>query len=120
MRRDEDCQLRPQRRSVALFLTGTLVGGVAVGAVFLGSLATANRLAPPDRRAQAISAYFVASYCGLIIPVVGVGVLAHFTGYFTAVLALSILLAVLCIFALASMARTVSSDRAASRLPAAV
>jgi len=106
--------------NVALFLTGTLVGGVAVGAVFLGSLATANRLAPPDRRAQAISAYFVASYCGLIIPVVGVGVLAHFTGYFTAVLALSILLAVLCIFALASMARTVSSDRAASRLPAAV
>jgi len=104
--------------NVALFLTGTLVAGVAVGGVFLGSLATANRLAPPERRAQAISAYFVASYCGLVIPVVGVGVLADFTGYFTAVLSLAILLAVLCIFALASIARTLTSDRTASRDPA--
>src|ERR1700676_1615098 len=38
---------------MALFLAGTVVGGVAVGAVFLGSLATANRLAPPGRRGQA-------------------------------------------------------------------
>jgi MFS family permease len=97
---------------VALFLTGTLLAGVAVGAVFLGSLATANRLAPAQRRAQAISAYFVACYCGLIIPVVGVGVLAEFTGDFTAVLALAIVLAVLCLFAMASMARTPDSDRA--------
>jgi predicted MFS family arabinose efflux permease len=36
--------------AMALFLTGTVVGGVAVGAIFLGSLATANRLAPPGRR----------------------------------------------------------------------
>ena len=89
-----------------MFLTGTVVAGVAAGAVFLGSLATANRLAPAERRGQAISAYFVASYCGLIIPVIGVGVTAQFTGDFTAVLALSILLAVLCVFALASIART--------------
>ena len=32
---------------VVLFLAGTVVAGAAVGAVFLGSLATANRLAPP-------------------------------------------------------------------------
>ena len=91
---------------VALFLAGTVVAGVAAGAVFQGSLATANQLAPAERRGQAISAYFVASYCGLIIPVIGVGVTAQFTGDFTAVLALSILLAVLCVFALASIART--------------
>src|SRR6202023_3985183 len=36
--------------SLPLFLFGTVVGGVAVGAVFLGSLATANRLPPPARR----------------------------------------------------------------------
>ena len=42
--------------AMALFLTGTVVGGAAVGAIFLGSLATANRLAPPGRRSQAISA----------------------------------------------------------------
>ena len=81
--------------AMGLFLAGTAVGGVAVGAVFLGSLATANRLAPPERRGQAISAYFVACYTGLIIPVVGVGVLSEFVGTFPAVLAFSLLLAVL-------------------------
>ncbi len=62
---------------MALFLAGTVAGGVAVGAIFLGSLATANRLAPAERRGQAISAFFVACYAGLIIPVVGVGVLVR-------------------------------------------
>jgi MFS family permease len=92
---------------MALFLAGTVVGGVAVGAVFLGSLATANRLAPPGRRGQAISAFFVACYTGLIIPVVGVGVASEFIGDFAAVLALSILLAILCAFSLASIRKTV-------------
>ena len=68
--------------AMALFLAGTVAGGVAVGAIFLGSLATANRLAPAERRGQSISAFFVACYAGLIIPVVGVGVLAGFTGTF--------------------------------------
>ena len=90
---------------VALFLAGTVVAGAAVGAVFLGTLAMASRLAPPGRRGQAVSAYFVACYCGLVIPVVGVGVASQFIGDFPAVLALSILLAVLCIFALARIAR---------------
>jgi MFS family permease len=97
---------------VALFLAGTVVAGVAVGAVFLGSLATANRLAPPGRRAQTISAYFVACYCGLVIPVIGVGVAAGYIGDFPAVLALSILLTALCIFALASIARALAPGRA--------
>jgi MFS family permease len=98
--------------ALALFLAGTVVAGVAVGAVFLGSLATANRLAPPGRRGQAISTYFVSCYCGLIIPVVGVGVTAEFIGDFPAVLALSILLAALCLFALASIARDLAPGRA--------
>jgi MFS family permease len=85
---------------MALFLAGTVVGGVAVGAVFLGSLATANRLAPPGRRGQVISTYFVLCYCGLIIPVVGIGVASEFIGDFPAVLALSIVLAGVCLFSL--------------------
>ena len=88
---------------MALFLAGTIAGGVAVGAVFLGSLATANRLAPPGQRGQVISAFFVACYAGLIIPVVGVGVASGFIGDFAAVLAFSILLAALCLFSLGSI-----------------
>jgi MFS family permease len=91
--------------TMALFLAGTVVSGVAVGAVFLGSLATANRLAPPERRGQTISAFFVACYTGLIIPVVGVGILSEFVATFTAVLAFSLLLAVLSLVSLAISSR---------------
>jgi hypothetical protein len=86
-----------------------------VGAVFSGSLATANRLAPPGRSGQVVSAYFVACYCGLTIPVVGVGVAAEIIGDFPAVLALSILLAALCIVAFAGIARAFALERAARR-----
>jgi len=88
------------RSEMPLFLAGTVAGGVAVGAIFLGTLATANRLAPAERRGQVISAFFVACYAGLIIPVVGVGVLSEFTGTFPAVLTFSILLAALCLFSI--------------------
>jgi hypothetical protein len=81
------------------------VGGAATGAIFLGSLATANRLAPAERRGQTLSAFFLACYAGLIIPVVGVGVISGFTGTFTAVLIFSILLAVLCLFSIFRFAR---------------
>jgi MFS family permease len=91
--------------SMALFLAGTVVGGVAVGAVFLGSLATANRLAPPGQRGQTVSTFFVLCYAGLIIPVVGVGVATLFIGDLPAVLAFSILLAVLSLFSLTSIRR---------------
>jgi MFS family permease len=101
--------------ALALFLAGTVVGGMAVGAIFLGSLAIANRLAPPERRGHAISAFFVACYAGLIIPVVGVGVLSGFTGTFPAVLAFSVLLAILCLFSLARIAPALASDTAARR-----
>ncbi len=88
---------------MALFLAGTVVNGVALGAVFLGSLATANRLAPPGRRSHALSAFFVACYTGLIIPVVGVGVATEFISDFAAVLVLSILLAGLSLFSFAQI-----------------
>jgi len=98
-----------------LFLAGTVVGGVAVGAIFLGGLATANRLAPPGRRGHVISAFFVACYAGLIIPVVGVGVLTEFTSVFAAVLAISILLAALCLFSLARITTALEPGKATRR-----
>jgi MFS family permease len=101
--------------AMALFLAGTVVGGVAVGAIFLASLATASRLAPPERRGQVISAFFVACYAGLIIPVVGVGMLSGFIGTYPAVLAFSLLLAALCLLSLARIATALGPDRAASR-----
>jgi len=86
--------------AMALFLAGTVAGGVASGAIFLGSLATASRLAPAGRRGQSLSAFFVACYAGLIIPVVGVGVLSGFTGTFPATATFSVLLAALSLFSI--------------------
>ena len=97
--------------AMALFLVGTVAGGVASGAIFLGSLATANRLAPADRRGQSLSAFFVACYAGLIIPVVGVGVLSRFTGTFTASATFMILLAALSLFSISRFARVVTPVR---------
>jgi MFS family permease len=84
--------------SLGWFLAGTVVGGIAVGALFIGSLSTANRLAPAERRAEVISTYFVFAYTGLIIPVVGVGIAADYVGDFRATLGCSIGLAVLCLW----------------------
>jgi len=84
--------------SLGLFLAGTVVGGLAVGALFIGSLSTANRLAPAENRAQVLSTFFVFAYSGLIIPVVGVGTAADYVGDFRAVLGGSIALGALCVF----------------------
>jgi MFS family permease len=84
--------------SMAMFLVGTIVGGVAVGAVFIGSLSTANRLAPAEIRGRVVSTYFVFAYVGLTIPVIAVGIASEHVGDFRAVLGCSIVLAVLCAF----------------------
>jgi hypothetical protein len=90
---------------MALFPAGTAAEGFAVGAIFLGSLAAANRLAPPAGRGHVVSTFFAACYCGLIIAVIGVGVASEFIGNFAAVLAFSILLAALSLFAFAGFRR---------------
>jgi MFS family permease len=100
---------------MALFLAGTVMAGVAVGAIFAGSLATASRLAPAGQRGQAISAYFVALYCGLAVPVVGVGVATEYVGLFAAVLALSVLLAAVSVLAMAGIASGPASQQAVRR-----
>ena len=82
--------------SMALFLVGTVIGGVAVGAAFIGSLSTANRLAPVQMRGRVVSTYFLFAYVGLTIPVIGVGIASEHVGDFRAVLVCSIVLATLC------------------------
>lgn len=91
--------------SLALFVVGTVVGGVGAGSVFLGSLSTANRLAPPAERGRTISTYFVFCYVGLTIPVIGVGVASVHVGDFRAVLVCAIVLAVLSVVSMAGIRR---------------
>lgn len=72
-------------KSMSLFVLTALAGGVAAGAAFVGSLATANAIAPPDRRGQVVSTYFTCSYVGLTVPVIGVGYAAEHLGLVDAV-----------------------------------
>jgi MFS family permease len=94
--------------SLALFLAGTIVSGVAVGAVFIGSLSTANRLAPAQNRGRVVSTYFVFAYVGLTVPVIGVGVASQYEGDFRAVLVCAIVLAALSAISMAGIRRASS------------
>jgi MFS family permease len=97
--------------SLVLFGIGAVVAGSAFGAVIIGSLSAANRLAPEGTRAKVISTYFVFAYSGLSIPVVGVGIASDYVGNFRAVLGCSIVLAALC----ALSAARISGGRRAAR-----
>jgi MFS family permease len=101
--------------SLALFLVGTVVAGSAFGALVIGSLSAANRLALPETRAQVISSYFVFAYSGLAIPVIGVGVAADHFGNFRAVLGCSIVLALLCALAAAGISGGNRAERPRAR-----
>jgi MFS family permease len=86
--------------SMALFVLCAIVGGLAAGATFLGSLASANRIAPSATRGQSVSTYFTIAYVGLILPVIGVGFSAEHIGYLSAVSICAACLAALCVVAL--------------------
>lgn len=81
--------------SMPLFLSGTVISGIAGGSVFVGSLSIANGLAPPERRGQVVSTFFVFSYVGLTIPVVAVGIASQYFGDFRPVLVCAIALALM-------------------------
>ena len=100
--------------SMPLFLAATVVSGVAVGAVFMGSLATANRLAPAQTRGQVISTYFVFCYVGLTVPVIAVGFGAQAFGDFRATLACAIALAVIAVASMATIRRPGGTSRLAA------
>jgi MFS family permease len=98
--------------SMTLFVLCAVVGGIAAGATFIGSLATANRLAPPETRGQALSTWFTLAYVGLTVPVIGVGFSAEHIGYLSAVSICAGCLALLCV---AALLRGVASPEVASR-----
>lgn len=95
-----------QQASLPLFLLGTVISGVAVGGAFIGSLSTANRVAPPATRGQVVSTYFTFAYIGLTLPVIGVGFAAQQVGDFAAVLGCAVALTCLCLAALLTGSRS--------------
>jgi MFS family permease len=61
--------------SMPLLVIGTALGGVAAALGYRGGLEVVNQIAPPDRRAELVSSYFLACFTGNSLPVIGVGAL---------------------------------------------
>jgi len=89
--------------SLALFLAGTVIGGLGIGLAFMGSLAAINQAAPPEQRSAMVSAFFVAAYSGVSVPVVGVGLLAQGTNLLVASICLAAVIALLLLLTLAAV-----------------
>jgi MFS family permease len=59
--------------SLTLFLAGGVVTGAGAGLLFKAMLSDVIELASPESRAEALAGFFLASYVGLSVPVIGVG-----------------------------------------------
>jgi MFS family permease len=89
-----------------LFVIGTVASGVAIGFIFRGGLAEINRLVIADRRAEVVSAFFVAAYLGMSVPVVFIGLGSQVMSTITANLAVSGLVAAIAAGAILVVLRT--------------
>ena len=76
--------------SLALFLVGGVIAGAGAGLLFKGGVVTASGLAGADSRAEVLAGFFLASYVGISVPVLGLGILAQFVALKVALLVFAI------------------------------
>jgi predicted MFS family arabinose efflux permease len=87
--------------SMPILILATAVCAVASGLGYRGSLQVANQIAPPNRRAEIVSSYFICCFAGNALPVIGVGVISTFAGPVTASFAFAATIAIFALVALA-------------------
>ena len=100
--------------SLAVFLVGTLVGGIAVGLTFMGGLATVNLIAEPEHRAEVVAAFLSCAFAGLTIPAVSVGLASQSLGTNNATLYCAIVIGGLAVVALTEIRRSQDVTESAS------
>ncbi|MDA8284784.1 MAG: MFS transporter [Actinomycetota bacterium] len=71
--------------SLWLLVAASLVAGAGQGLAFLGAMREINAVAPPGRHAEVLSGFYVVTYLGTGLPVLGVGFLATSIGLLPAV-----------------------------------
>jgi predicted MFS family arabinose efflux permease len=84
------------------FFLGTILCGCGLGFLLLGGLGMLNEVAPPDRRGEILSGFYVASYLGLSIPVVGIGLTADVLGLPIGIVIFSVVIVLLLMILLLS------------------
>jgi MFS family permease len=65
--------------STALLVVGGVIAGFGQGLSFRAGLGAVGAAAPPERRSEVSSSFFVVAYVAISIPVVGEGLLAEVT-----------------------------------------
>jgi MFS family permease len=93
-----------EQASLALLLASAVIVGLGQGVAVGSGLAAINTGAPPERRGEAASSFFVLLYVGLSVPVIGVGVADQAFGLRDAGVAFSAIIGVLVLVVLASLA----------------
>ncbi|MFE0104512.1 MFS transporter [Streptomyces sp. NPDC059009] len=96
-------------RSLWLFLAAAACGGAGQGITFKAALARVNEVAPPESRAEVLSAFYMITYLGVGLPVIGVGFLAAATDLLTAVVTFSAVTTPACVL-VAAKARATWAD----------
>ncbi|WFP60143.1 MFS transporter [Mesorhizobium sp. WSM4904] len=86
--------------STAIMVIGTALCGVAAAFGYRGGLQVVNHIAPADRRAEVVSAFFVCCFCGNALPVIGIGVLSSLTSAIVASLAFAGMITIFALVAL--------------------
>ena len=84
----------------ALVAFACAIAGLGNGLGYLAGLNIVNAIAPPEHRAETLSALFVASYLGFSIPALTVGIAANRVGLYAAIVGFALALGV---FAVATM-----------------
>jgi MFS family permease len=99
--------------SLGLLLGATVLAGIGQGHGFLGAMTDISEATPPDRHADVLSSFYVVTYLGTGLPVIGAGFLATALGLLPAIRAFAVITGILCLAALA--ARITARNRAEMR-----
>ncbi len=83
-----------QEEILASLVASSVLTGLAMGVIVGAGLGLLTAAAPPERRGQIASAYFLAAYIGLVVPVIGFGLVESSQGLVNAGLVFSALVGV--------------------------
>lgn len=87
--------------SIALMVAATACCGVAAALGYRGGLQVVNEIAPPQRRAEVVSSFFICCFVGNALPVIGIGIVSTYASPITASLAFAGMIVAFALVALA-------------------
>ena len=87
-------------RSMWILLAGTAVTGIAAGFGYRFSLQVVNEITPENRRSEVVSSYLIACYCGVSLPVIGIGLVSQASSVFVADTIFAVFISILAVVAI--------------------